>query len=168
MLYHSVVHLKTQVTSCVNFKKIMQCKDSEQRKSLNIIIRWRVDCRNEEVGHRLLHLWLDLYIFFNLFVALKKGRKKMKLNNFWLAGCRYYFYWQEPLSGWKVAINTLTESADRVIIRLTPYVILRVSKPHSYLSVENNSMSKNITETELFLMLKYHALVSLNFFKCPC
>lgn len=85
-----------------------------------------------------------------------------------MAECLYYFYWQEPLSGWKVAINTLTESADRVIIRLTPYVILRVSKPHSYLSVENNSMRGNITESELFLMLNHHALVCLNFLKCSC
>lgn len=54
-----------------------------------------------------------------------------------------------------MAINTLTESADRVIIRLTPYVTLRVSKPHSYLSVENNSMGGNVTETEIVLMLKY-------------
>lgn len=56
------------------------------------------------------------------------------------------------LSGWKVVINTATESADRMIIRLTPCVALSVSKPHSYLLVENTNTSGNITDASWFLV----------------
>lgn len=152
----------------------MYCKDLDQGKDLNFITRQGVDHRSRQVGHRG---WLPpLRVVFGVCVSvcvliysllLKKWREKKELNNFWLAECRYYFYWQGPLSGWKVAINTLTESADRVIIRLTPYVILRVSKPHFYLSMENNSRRGSTTDAKRFLMWKHHALVCLNFFSMP-
>lgn len=54
---------------------------------------------------------------------------RKKQSSCWLGRCRYYFFWQATLSGWKVVINTLTQSADRAIIRLTPCVILTVSNP---------------------------------------
>lgn len=66
-----------------------------------------------------------------------------------------------------MAINTATESADRVIIRLTPCVALSVSKPHSYLLVENTNMSGNITDACWFLMEQCALGYLIFFFKCP-
>lgn len=88
------------------------------------------------------------------------GKKTLYLNSCCLDRCRHYFYWQANLSGWKRVINTLTQSADKAIIRLTPHVILTVSKPHYYLSVKNNSTKGNITD--IFLKLKCYTAMNLS------
>lgn len=79
----------------------------------------------------------------------KWGEKGSCMNSAWLDSG--LFLLARVLSGWKVAINTATESADRVIIRLTPGVTLSVSKPHSYLLVEKTNKGGNTTDASSFL-----------------
>lgn len=49
-----------------------------------------------------------------------------------------------------MVINTLTQCADRVIIRLILCVILRMSKTSFYLSEKNNSMRRNFRQNSNF------------------